>query len=78
MGDIADWEIDNGIEGINEEYIDYNEDYYEVPPSYIKIRKASGPGKCPKCGKDTVKRIGKYGEFYGCSNYPNCKGSRKL
>lgn len=30
-------------------------------------------GKCPKCGGYLVKRIGTYGAFYGCSNYPNCK-----
>ena len=28
---------------------------------------------CPRCGGNLVKRKGKYGDFYGCSNYPNCK-----
>lgn len=30
-------------------------------------------GKCPKCGGRLVRRNGKNGPFYGCSNYPNCK-----
>lgn len=30
-------------------------------------------GICPKCGGQLIKRNGKYGSFYGCSNYPNCK-----
>lgn len=30
-------------------------------------------GICPRCGGDLVLRTGKYGNFYGCSNYPNCK-----
>ena len=30
-------------------------------------------GLCPKCGGHLVKRNGKYGSFYGCSNYPKCK-----
>lgn len=30
--------------------------------------------KCPICGKDMVLRKSKYGEFYGCIDYPNCKG----
>ena len=30
-------------------------------------------GICPKCGGHLVKRKGKYGSFYGCSNYPKCK-----
>lgn len=27
---------------------------------------------CPECGKDLVKRRGKYGEFIACSGYPDC------
>ena len=30
-------------------------------------------GICPRCGGHLVKRNGRYGSFYGCSNYPNCK-----
>ncbi len=30
-------------------------------------------GICPKCGGSLVKRNGKYGNFYGCSNYPKCR-----
>lgn len=30
-------------------------------------------GKCPLCGGQLVLRKGKYGKFYGCSNYPSCK-----
>ena len=29
-------------------------------------------GKCPKCDGKLVKRKGMFGEFWGCSNYPNC------
>lgn len=30
-------------------------------------------GKCPRCGSNLVLRNGRYGKFYGCSNYPSCK-----
>ena len=30
-------------------------------------------GICPKCGGHLVERYGKYGTFYGCSNYPKCR-----
>lgn len=30
-------------------------------------------GYCPRCGSKLVVRNGKYGEFWGCSNYPKCK-----
>ena len=29
---------------------------------------------CPLCGKPMYIRVGKFGEFYGCSGYPKCKG----
>lgn len=30
-------------------------------------------GVCPKCGGKLVARNGKYGQFWGCSNYPKCR-----
>jgi DNA topoisomerase-1 len=29
---------------------------------------------CPECGKPMIRREGRYGPFYGCQDYPNCKG----
>ena len=29
--------------------------------------------KCPECGSDIVERVGKFGPFETCSNYPKCK-----
>lgn len=29
-------------------------------------------GICPRCGGALVERHGKYGPFFGCSNYPKC------
>ncbi len=33
--------------------------------------------KCPMCQGKLVKRTGKYGEFYGCTNYPKCNFTQK-
>ncbi len=30
-------------------------------------------GVCPRCGHSLVLRNGKYGNFFGCSNYPKCR-----
>ncbi len=30
--------------------------------------------KCPKCGAKMVLRSGPYGQFYGCTRYPSCRG----
>lgn len=34
--------------------------------------------KCPECGAELVKRIGRYGEFIACSAFPECKYARKI
>ncbi len=35
-------------------------------------------GICPRCNGKLVVRNGKNGKFYGCSNYPKCKFTKKL
>lgn len=45
---------------------------------YIKMTKKDKeeskerPQACPRCGGKLVQRNGKFGLFYGCSNYPKC------
>ena len=39
---------------------------------YVKKQKEKS-GMCPKCVGALVLRNGKYGKFYGCSNYPKCR-----
>jgi DNA topoisomerase-1 len=34
--------------------------------------------KCPKCGSKMVIRLGKFGKFYACSNFPKCKYTENL
>ena len=33
---------------------------------------------CPRCGGKLALRNGKYGDFYGCENYPKCKFIKKV
>ncbi|MGH3442087.1 MAG: type I DNA topoisomerase [Nitriliruptorales bacterium] len=30
--------------------------------------------RCPECGKPMARRTGRFGAFYGCVDYPKCKG----
>ncbi|MBQ9469391.1 MAG: topoisomerase DNA-binding C4 zinc finger domain-containing protein [Bacteroidales bacterium] len=30
-------------------------------------------GRCPRCSGGLVLRNGRYGKFYGCSNFPRCR-----
>jgi hypothetical protein len=39
-----------------------------------KLNGADAP-QCPKCGESMVPRTGQFGDFYGCSNYPECTGT---
>jgi DNA topoisomerase-1 len=34
--------------------------------------------KCPECGKPLVFKLGRYGKFLSCSDYPECKYARPL
>jgi len=36
----------------------------------------SSDNLCPKCGGALIIKEGKYGKFYGCSNFPNCRFSK--
>jgi four helix bundle suffix protein len=43
----------------------------------LAVRNAAVP-ECPECGKPMRKRQSKKGEFWGCSAYPDCRGSRDI
>ena len=34
--------------------------------------------KCLHCGGNLIEKRGKFGKFYGCSNYPQCRFTKKL
>ena len=49
-----------------------------VPPQDQKrggVVRMSKQNTCPECGYKVTLRMGKYGEFIGCSQYPKCKWS---
>ncbi len=54
----------------NNEIVDYYS-YYEKKFNLKEL-------KCPKCGSSLIKREGKFGPFYGCSNFPKCKYTKKI
>lgn len=52
--------------------------YEELGKILKKMQKTQPQIRCPKCGAEMVKRKGMYGEFYGCSDFPRCRGTRKI
>ena len=71
MGDMADMELMNCFDEDEGLYFGSSYDFM-----YGRKHKPSGPGKCPICGQVTILKNGKFGTFYGCYAFPECKGSR--
>jgi DNA topoisomerase-1 len=48
----------------------------------VVVRESVAPAAtdqvCDKCGKPMVRRRSRFGEFLGCSGYPECNGIKKL
>ena len=43
-----------------------------------KLLKDADIPVCPRCGGELTKRNGKFGPFYGCSNYPACRYTKNI
>jgi DNA topoisomerase I len=52
----------------------------ELGPHFFPPRAdGSDPRACPACGNGRLGlKLGRYGSFIGCSNYPNCQYTRRL
>ena len=69
---IADGKLDN-IKTLSDFYNKF-EPLVDVAFKDMEKTKAKETGEvCPNCGSPMVKRLGKFGEFEACSNYPTCK-----
>ena len=49
--------------------------FYAILPNELKQKIEDS---CPRCGGKLIYKTGKYGDFWGCSNYPNCKFTKKI
>lgn len=58
-----------------------NQKCYEEMAKLQKAKENEANGNaqvlyCPRCKGELVKREGRYGSFYGCSNFPSCRYTR--
>lgn len=60
----------------NQEYIENHN--YNVKQYVQGKQEKIAQGICPRCYGKLIKKKGRYGEFYGCSNYPECKYTMKI
>jgi DNA topoisomerase-1 len=70
VDDIKELRVSDVLEALNE----------ELAPLVVPAREdGSDPRTCPKCGSGQLSlKLGKYGAFVGCSNYPECGYTRQL
>ncbi|HEV7252655.1 MAG TPA: type I DNA topoisomerase [Mesorhizobium sp.] len=70
VGDIKGLRVTEVLDALNE----------ELAPIVFPLREdGSDPRTCPKCGAGALSlKLGKYGAFVGCSNYPTCSFTRQL
>lgn len=83
MGDGSDQALDNLMDmdelwerGEYPTIEDMEDGYIPIHPFTKFQPKASGPGPCPICSGPTEERKGPYGKFFGCKDYPKCRGNR--
>ncbi|MXN64627.1 hypothetical protein GR183_06895 [Stappia sp. GBMRC 2046] len=47
-----------------------------TPTNPPRASNIGGVPSCPRCGSSMRRRTGRYGRFWGCSQYPRCRGTR--
>jgi len=70
VDDIKELRVTNVLDALNEELSSL---------AFPDRGDGSDPRTCPTCGTGQLSlKLGKYGAFVGCSNYPECKFTRQL
>ncbi len=44
----------------------------------VKMEVTLAGKKCPDCGKELIVRIGRFGKFFACSGFPECKHTESI
>lgn len=65
---------------ISEFYYPFHENLAKKTEEISKkeITEEATDEKCPKCGGAMVIKIGRFGKFLACSNYPECKTTKQI
>ncbi len=57
---------------------EYTEPMDEEKKEIKRMKEEFGSKKCSECGSEMKLKQGRYGMFWGCTNYPDCKNTEKL
>jgi DNA topoisomerase-1 len=70
VGEIKDLRVTHVLDALNE---------ILAPHIFPSPTDGSSPRKCPSCADGQLSlKLGKFGSFVGCSNYPECKYTRQM
>ena len=70
MGEIKDLRVTHVLDALND---------ILAPHIFPSPTDGSSPRKCPSCADGQLSlKLGKFGSFVGCSNYPECKYTRQM
>ena len=70
VDDVKELRVTDVLDALNEDL---------APLAFPPREDGSNPRTCPKCGTGNLSlKLGKYGAFVGCSNYPECSYTRQL
>lgn len=84
--------MESELDKVEEEHIAWNSILQKFYPEFSDTMKKASENiqnmknffdektdeKCPKCGKDMIKRLGRYGFFIACSGFPECKTTKSI
>ncbi|NCC70345.1 type I DNA topoisomerase [bacterium] len=83
--------LENGLDEIAEgkkEWVPFIDNFYKPFSENLQkkdkevdkksITEEESEEVCDKCGSKMVIKIGRYGKFYACSNYPECKNTKPI
>jgi DNA topoisomerase-1 len=61
-------------------YIEFAKQLENAKSNMLNVKAGGIPTgeKCSKCGAEMVKKVGKYGIFLACTNYPECTNTKDL
>jgi len=71
LDQIAEGKTDK-LKLLNDFWGEFQTFYADADKKMEKVQPKEVGRNCPKCGSPLVMRHGKYGDFVGCSNYPEC------
>ena len=80
LDEIADGKVE-WVPVIREFYVPFEKNLSEKMGELKKLdfnRDEPTDKICPECGKPIVIRLGRFGKFFACSGFPDCKHTEKI